>query len=180
MAKKTSKIMEKAVTEDIAAPTWALKFRRPNDDPETYVIELANGWPYHVIPGDPIYDDVAAAAAEMGDELGQEDAPEPPPPTLPTASVVALAELNTEDGVVSGFDSACGIGFGFMLDIGVFWLFFTEPQPDNKYLPFVQSPGVYADVTAREADYLEVTVKDRSTNEPIIPMSLTITVQRTQ
>lgn len=101
-------------------------------------------------------------------------------PNAPTTGVIAAAELGTAGGEVTGIESACGIGFAMMIAEGVFWLFFSTPQPDSKYLPFAQSPGFNVDVTGREADYMEVTVTDRATNQPAIPASLAITVQRTQ
>lgn len=112
-----------------------------------------------------------------------EPAPEPEPEPLPPApSLIAIAELHVENGEVTGIESASGIGFAFMMDEGCFWLFFSNPQPDTKYLPFVQSLDFDVDVrvTARETDYLEVSARSRSTNEPAIPEGFAITVQRTQ
>lgn len=103
-----------------------------------------------------------------------------PDPYASTTSVIAAAELGTAGGEVTGIESASGIGFAFMIMDGVFWVYFNSPQPDAKYLAFAQSPGFNVDITAREADYLEVTVSDRATNQPAIPASLAITVQRTQ
>lgn len=53
---------------------FTLKHRRPDG---TFLVETENGWPYHVVPGDPLFDAVSAAAADAELE------PEPPPPTFP-------------------------------------------------------------------------------------------------
>lgn len=107
--------------------------------------------------------------------------PEPEPePLPPRPSMIAVTELIVADGEVTQVGLSAGVGFAIMIGDGVFWVFFSETQPNASYLPFAQSPGYNADVTAREADYLEVTVTDRATNQPAIPASLAITVQRTQ
>jgi hypothetical protein len=46
-------------------------------DDGTFVIRR-NGWPYHVIPSDPLFATVAAAAEGL--DLPPEPVPEPPPP----------------------------------------------------------------------------------------------------
>ena len=87
-------------------------------------------------------------------------------------------ELTVVDGEVSGFETSSGLGFAMALDTGVYWIFFTTPQTDTSYIPFVQSTGFNVDVTDRQTDYFEVTVYDRSTNEPAEPATLSISVQR--
>lgn len=103
-------------------------------------------------------------------------------PNAPSTSVIAAAELGTAGGEITGIEGASGIGFAMMVMDGVFWLFFNSPQPDVKYMPFVQSPDFDVDVrvTDRQTDYLEVTARSRATNEPVIPAGFAITVQRTQ
>lgn len=52
---------------------WTLKHKRSDS---TFVIEL-NGYPYHVINDDPLYEQVAAAA--LAQELDPEPVPQPEP-----------------------------------------------------------------------------------------------------
>jgi hypothetical protein len=93
-------------------------------------------------------------------------------------TVVAMGELLVTESEILGIETAVGLGFAFMVDVNIAWIFFATPQPDTAYIPFVQSVGFNADVTDRQADYFEVTVTDRSTGEPAIPQSLSISVQR--
>jgi hypothetical protein len=67
---------------------WTLQHARPDG---TFVV-LRDGLPYHVIPGDPIFAEVEAAA--QGVELPPEPQPEPPPQNAETlaAAVDALVE----------------------------------------------------------------------------------------
>ena len=60
---------------------WSLSHARADG---SFVITLPNGWPYHVMPSDPLFPAVAAAAE--GQDLPPEPEPEPIviPPRLPT------------------------------------------------------------------------------------------------
>lgn len=105
--------------------------------------------------------------------------PEIPPKVSPLVpALFAMAELTVVDGEIYGLEQATGIGFAMMLEPGIFWVFFTEAQPDPAYIAFVQCPGHCVDVTAREIDHIELAVTDRATAEPVIPASIAITVQR--
>jgi len=91
---------------------------------------------------------------------------------------VALGELSVIDGEISGLELAAGVGFAFAIDVGVYWIFFSTPQPDASYVATVQSSGFNVDVTDRQADYFQVTVTDRSTGKPASPATLSIDVKR--
>lgn len=96
-------------------------------------------------------------------------------------SLVAQARLTVEDGEVYGMDVSAGFGAAMLLDEGTFWLFFTNPQPDDAYLVFTQTRGVglTVDVTEANTDYLEIVVRD-NTGNPITPDILFVSIQRTQ
>jgi hypothetical protein len=93
-------------------------------------------------------------------------------------SVAGMAELTINGDMIEGVESSVNIGAAFPLDVNVFWFFFAQPQPDTKYLAFVQAPGCNVYVTIREADFFEITVTDRATGEPVAPTSLSISIQR--
>jgi hypothetical protein len=107
-----------------------------------------------------------------------QDTSAPPPAPSATAGVSAMAELVVTGEEITGFETAVGVGFGMVLDVGIFWLFFAVPEPDTSYIPFVQSPGFNVDVTDRSTDYFEVTVTDRLTGGAANPARLSISVQR--
>lgn len=55
-----------------------LQYRRPDG---TFVATV-NGYPYHVTPSDPLFEEAEAEADALGDDLPFEPVPEPPPVTL--------------------------------------------------------------------------------------------------
>jgi hypothetical protein len=63
---------------------WRLLYRRPDG---SFLIETENNWPYHVVPDDPLFTEVAKAALKV--DVPLEPAPveevvtEPPPPSPP-------------------------------------------------------------------------------------------------
>lgn len=71
-------------------------------------VGVVGGYPYHVIPSDPLWPEAVAMAAEMGDALPFEPPPpEPVPPPLPPVSgrqfkaALAIAGIITEAEMVS-------------------------------------------------------------------------------
>lgn len=155
-----------------------LKWRRPDG---TFVAEV-NGLPYHVVEGDePLWSKAVVEAARLGDTLQADPAtvsPEPIAVFPPSASVSAMAELKVDGDEISGVETACNVGAAMSPDVGLYWVFFSHPEPDPAYLAFVQSPGFAADVTLRETDFFEINVTNRLTGEPAMPVSLSISVQR--
>lgn len=115
---------------------------------------------------------------ENGEFIPPEIENEPPPPSIPSAVIIAMTELKVIDFGFSGIETAIGLGGAFFIDVGIIWVFLSEVQDDNLYLPFAQCPGFNVDVTARELDYFEVTVTDRVSNQPAMPGSISISVQR--
>lgn len=71
---------------------FTLQYRR---DDGTFVVVLANGWPYHVVQSDPLYAQVSAAAE--GVELPPEPEPESQPtPTRQVEKAVIMSRI-TDD-----------------------------------------------------------------------------------
>lgn len=93
--------------------------------------------------------------------------------------LAAQAQLAVNDDEIAGIETSVGLGAAMVLDVGLFWLFFSEPQPDTNYLPIVQAPGFNADVTyPLNADFLEITVTDRATGAAAVPTQLIVSIQR--
>jgi hypothetical protein len=122
----------------------------------------------------------AALGAILADYDPASDPEAPPAASTRQAIVVAMAELAISGDEVSGIEASVNIGAAMALEPHLLWLFFATSQPDASYLAFVQSPGFNVDVTDRQADYFEVTVTDRATGDPAVPVSLSISVQRVQ
>jgi hypothetical protein len=97
----------------------------------------------------------------------------------PRASVVyANANLAIDAvGNVDGIDVSDGLVMAFSVDVGVFWIFFETVMADTSYTAFVATDVGRANVTVREADYLEIAVTDAA-GAAIDPTQLSITVIR--
>ena len=62
-----------------------LIWRRPDPAPEGSFVAIVGGFPYHVLPGDPLWPEALAAAAELGHLLPFE----PLPPVRTTEELLA-------------------------------------------------------------------------------------------
>lgn len=67
------------------------------------------------------------------------DAPIPPSPPVPT--LCALADLTISDGDISGIEVNSNLSGAFCFGVGEYWVFFSEPQPDTRYLALVYDGG---------------------------------------
>lgn len=130
---------------------------------------------------------VPSATAEIGWHWnGSEFSnPNPSPPisvqTEPAVVIVAQARLVISGDEVGGIETAIGFAAALQIDTGVYWIFFTTPQPDIDYgvLPNARDGGgLFADVSDQTTDYVEITVTNR-TGVPVNPTQLFISVQRT-
>ena len=108
---------------------------------------------------------------------------DPIPPSALRASIIAQARLLVSGDDLQGVETAAGFGAAMILDTGVFWLFFTQPQPDDNFGAFAQARrsggGIRADVTDANTGYIEVTTTDM-TGTPVTPVSLFVSIQRAQ
>ena len=72
----------------------------------TFVI-IKNGYPYHVLPSDPVFTEVSAYASAHPDQVVHEPEPtSPPPPTLDEVKAVKRVELMAarDQLIAAGFD----------------------------------------------------------------------------
>jgi len=132
----------------------------------------------------PTAGDLAALLQAWKDEGNTPAEPEPelpPAPQARTASVTALADLLVEADEVTAVGIVANFGGAFQLMPGVFWVYFSTPQPDENYTVSAQAPGYNADVTyPLNTDYIEITVSDRVTGEAATPSRLVLDVKRVQ
>lgn len=101
------------------------------------------------------------------DEIGQRERVntippyEPPPPPAeppPSPILCCLANLKIENGEISGIETAAGLQMALWVGPGVYWVFFAEPAPDTNYIADASASAPTACVSARETEYIEVTV----------------------
>jgi hypothetical protein len=99
-------------------------------------------------------------------------------PLLSAPKLVANALIKVVVGELEGMATAAGLSFAFAIDVGIYWVFFTEEMPDLNYSCNVNTSEGHANVTDRQLSYFEVTIKDNSI--AIDPAELSIQVFRTQ
>jgi len=80
--------------------------------------------------------------------------------TVSTPRLIASGVFTVTDGFVESIGTASGIAMVFAIDIGTYWLFFTEPQADLSYAAYVSSSSGQINVSGRSTEYLELCVKD--------------------
>lgn len=98
----------------------------------------------------------------------------PVPPPVP--SLVASGVFSVTDGWLEGVGAAAGIGMAFALDVGTYWIMFSDPQPDLGYAAPASSSQGQINVQ-RNLEYVEVTVRDGS-GSLIDPSEFSITIMR--
>lgn len=118
---------------------------------------------------------VYVTAAKTPEMIAEEEANKPP---LPSSTVYANANLTIDQfGNVDGIDVSDGLTMAFSMDVGIYWIFFQAVMPDTSYTAFVATDVGRANVTVREADYLEIAITDAA-GAAIDPTQLSITVIR--
>jgi len=74
--------------------------------------------------------------------------------TLPVPIVFGVASLTVSNKKVDLITNAAGIAFAYMSETGVMYVFLMEDQ--TSYVPFVQAPGLNANVTEQASSYFVV------------------------
>jgi len=94
----------------------------------------------------------------------------------PVPRLIASGVFSVADGIVESIGAASGIAMVFPLGVGMYWLFFTEAQPDLSYAAYVSSSSGQINVTSRSTDYLEINVNDGGV--PVDPAEFSINIVR--
>lgn len=95
-------------------------------------------------------------------------------PRIP--QVVAVASLQIADGMVNGIETAVGLSLALAIDVGVYWVFFTEPQPNTSYIWNVGSSSGTINVSMRDESMMQLTALDGGV--PTDPSEISIQVFR--
>lgn len=106
--------------------------------------------------------------------------PEPEPeedrPLTPQIITVAALQVNVVDGVIGGIETAVGMSLAFAIDVGVYWVFFTDPQPDMSYIWNVGSSSGTVNVASRDLTMMELRAYEGGA--PADPSEISIQVFR--
>lgn len=120
---------------------------------------------------------VSGGVFEVIDPPPPEPDPEPdsgPPVRIPQIS--AVASLKIADGMINGIETAVGLSLAIAIDVGVYWVFFTEPQPDTSYIWNVGASSGTINVSMRDETMMQLTALDGGV--PADPSEVSIQVFR--
>lgn len=94
------------------------------------------------------------------------------PPVLYAIALLAISE-----GQISGIEVASKFSAALWMDVGLYYVFFTESQP-GLYLAKAYHDGVDVRVAEKAGDYIVVTAADAN-GQPIDPPDISIEIIRT-
>lgn len=135
-------------------------------------------------PDTPGFEDAVACADEVGpgwawdgeEFTAPEMADQPPPPAPSTPVCVATATLSVSEGVLEGVETAVGLSMAFAIDVGVYWVFFSQEQPDMNYNWNAGASSGTINVSSRDLTMMELRAYDGGA--PADPSEISIQVFR--
>lgn len=108
--------------------------------------------------------------------MPQPPVPVPPAPSNPQIIAIAALQVNVGEGLITGIETAVGLSLAFAIDTGVYWVFFTEPQPDMNYIWNVGSSSGTLNVASRDLTMMELRAYEGGA--PADPTEISIQVFR--
>ena len=142
------------------------------------VIRTADG---ACIPSDPANRD----RAEYGKWLAAGGVPDPvdvPPSPLvvsqPPVLVAAALNINVVDGDITGIDGLFNIIGGAYLGVGVYWLFFTDEEPDATYYAIITGDAPAKTMTEQHTDFFVIETLDGIGGAHIDPPQTSVQIFR--
>lgn len=116
-------------------------------------------------------------ARQIWDFVNEEWGPVPDPePPAPTPFLYAIAHMTVENGVISSITPSARIGGAFYIDTGLYWVFFSNPQPDTEYIPLCYNHSHGVTVSERYEDFFVVTAE--LDGLPSDPPSFSVEIKR--
>lgn len=94
----------------------------------------------------------------------------------PTPRLVATGVFKINDGVMTGMETAVGISAAFPIAPGLYWIFFTDIQPNLSYSYTINASSGQINVTSRDIMYIEITATDNGV--PTDPVEISVQVAR--
>lgn len=106
-------------------------------------------------------------------------APDAPAPD-PTPYLYATAQIAIADSDIASISVSAKLSGAFRFDVGIYWVFFTDEQPDTQYMALVYDGGVvrsFVTEADKFTDYFVVTTTD-FTGAPADPEAINIEIKR--
>lgn len=95
----------------------------------------------------------------------------------PAPVIYAAAQLTISPGDVAGIPVNSKFSAALYLDVGLYYVFFTETQADTNYLAKAYDASARVSVTERATDYIVVTATDVN-GDPTDPAEVSIEIIR--
>lgn len=122
-------------------------------------------------------DDLVLAEDEVSLRPGTPEELNPTPPARPY--LYAVAKLGITPGEITGIEVASKFSAALYLDVGFYFVFFAESQPDTSYLANAYDATTKVGVTDKQLDYIVIEARDAS-GEPTDPAEISIEIIRVQ
>tara|TARA_Y100000780_G_scaffold230633_1_gene253270 strand:- start:131 stop:595 length:465 start_codon:yes stop_codon:yes gene_type:complete len=110
-----------------------------------------------------------------GNTISPYVAPEPVE-VVGTPSLIATGVFAINDGVMTGMETAVGISAAFPVGPGMYWIFFTDIQPNLYYSYNVSASSGQINVKSRDTMYVEISATDDGV--PTDPVEISVQVAR--
>jgi hypothetical protein len=110
----------------------------------------------------PIADDENPIGMKWENGEWVELPPVEPEPQLSSPILYAAAQVSVQDGEISGIGINSRFGGAFWGDVGKYYVFFAETQPDTDYIVMASAPALNAYVldADKTEDMFAITVTD--------------------
>jgi hypothetical protein len=156
-----------------------LEGAQPPGEPWQYPVrdgvEAINGqWFTKYILG-PTFASQAEEDAYVAEWQTQQGLSAQPVPRLVASGVFAV-NGSWPDSYIESVGAASGISAVFPIDVGIYWLFFNEPQPDLAFAVYASSSAGQVNIPTRTIDYIELWVKDGTA--PFDPLEFSVNIVR--
>lgn len=97
---------------------------------------------------------------------------------IPAPALYAIADIYISDLSISFLTISAKISAVFYIDVGTYWVFFAETQPNTNYIPLCYNHNHTVFVSEKNEDFFVVTAL--SGGLPSDPTSLSVEVKRVQ
>jgi hypothetical protein len=84
---------------------------------------------------------------------------------VPTPTLYAVAHLSIADGDIASVNITAKLAGAFRFDVGQYWVFFTDEQPDTSYMALAYDSGsvrAFVAESDKATDHFIITTTDFS------------------
>lgn len=144
--------------------------------------DIGNGvetLPFTYVPGDPhgLGPQVGAWLAEHPDfPIGEYVEPEAPAPT-PEPYLWGVGQFGISPGEITGIETSVKFLAALYLDVGLYYLYFSETLPNTAYLAKAYDAATVVRVSEKGTDYIAVTATDAG-GTPVDPDEISVEIIR--